>query len=118
MSRKSTAITIMMIIITVKYHSHYDGPNRPHSPRRHMGGPEAPPAWRGGLNVTYRLGPGMAQAGWALNLEVHTYNARATTYDVVGVIRGSEEPGKKRVAGRERGLQRHPAQQGFACVSV
>lgn len=65
--------------------------------QRHMGGPEAPAEWRGGLDVTYRLGPGMAEAGWTLGLEVHTHNARATTYDVVGVIRGSEEPGKRKV---------------------
>ncbi|XP_047497412.1 N-acetylated-alpha-linked acidic dipeptidase 2-like isoform X1 [Penaeus chinensis] len=69
---------------------------------RHMGGPEAPAEWRGGLNVTYRLGPGMAQAGWTLNLEVHTHNARATTYDVVGVIRGSEEPDRYVILGNHR----------------
>ncbi|XP_042894430.1 putative N-acetylated-alpha-linked acidic dipeptidase isoform X2 [Penaeus japonicus] len=69
---------------------------------RHMGGPEAPAEWRGGLDVTYRLGPGMAEAGWTLGLEVHTHNARATTYDVVGVIRGSEEPDRYVILGNHR----------------
>ena len=29
-----------------------------------MGGPEAPPAWRGSLNVTYRIGPQLRIPGW------------------------------------------------------
>ena len=31
---------------------------------RDMTGPEVPPGWSGGLNITYRLGPGFANADW------------------------------------------------------
>jgi len=28
-----------------------------------MGGPQVPEDWRGGLNITYRIGPGFKQNG-------------------------------------------------------
>lgn len=63
--------------------------------RSRMNGDEAPEEWRGGLNVTYRLGPGFQEAGWQTHLQVHTHNVRTTTYNVVATIRGSEEPGTR-----------------------
>lgn len=59
-----------------------------------MGGEEVPSSWQGGLNVTYRFGPGLEQTGWTTNLEVNNANTMGTTHNVVGVIKGREEPGK------------------------
>lgn len=58
-----------------------------------MGGVAAPEEWQGGLNLTYRLGPELQEAGWAVKLEVHTRNVRTTIYNVVAIMWGSEEPG-------------------------
>ncbi|ROT78135.1 hypothetical protein C7M84_003149 [Penaeus vannamei] len=67
-----------------------------------MDGDEAPEEWRGGLNVTYRLGPGFQEAGWQTHLQVHTHNVRTTTYNVVATIRGSEEPDRYVILGNHR----------------
>jgi N-acetylated-alpha-linked acidic dipeptidase len=38
-----------------------------------MGGPEVPADWRGGLNLTYRIGPGFRQGqGQKLQLDVQS----------------------------------------------
>lgn len=29
-----------------------------------LAGPEVPASWRGGLNITYRLGPNLRESGW------------------------------------------------------
>ena len=51
-------------------------------------GPVAPPEWRGGLPITYRLGPGSAQAH--LKLE---FNWNQTPlYDVISTLKGSTFP--------------------------
>lgn len=57
-----------------------------------MGGTPAPPEWQGGLNVTYKLGPGFLKNEFSLNLDVNNQNAHTITYNVVGVIKGSVEP--------------------------
>lgn len=35
-----------------------------------MKGPAAPDAWQGGINVTYKLGPGFRNANWYVNYEL------------------------------------------------
>jgi N-acetylated-alpha-linked acidic dipeptidase len=55
---------------------------------RHLGGPEAPAAWRGGLGVPYRVGPGPARARLVIDAAFET---RSIT-NVIGVLRGSDEP--------------------------
>jgi N-acetylated-alpha-linked acidic dipeptidase len=51
-------------------------------------GPVAPPAWRGALPLTYRLGPGPARVRIKLEFEWKVEPA----YNVVAMLRGSELP--------------------------
>jgi N-acetylated-alpha-linked acidic dipeptidase len=53
-----------------------------------MGGPVAPPAWRGNLPITYHMGPGPAR----VHLRVRSDWATKTLYDVIATIQGSESP--------------------------
>ena len=53
-----------------------------------LGGPVAPPAWRGGLGMTYRIGPGPAK----VHLKVKANWDLKTIYDVIGKIPGSTNP--------------------------
>ena len=55
---------------------------------RALGGPVAPPAWRGGLPLTYHLGPGPA----AVDLEVASTWELQPAYNVIGRLAGSEAP--------------------------
>lgn len=64
-----------------------------------MGGPAAPEKWQGSLNVTYNIGPGLRESGWSLNLDVNNNNTMTTTYNVVGVMTGQEEPDRYVVLG-------------------
>ena len=48
----------------------------------------APPAWRGGLPITYHLGPGPAR----VHLKVLSDWNQKTLYDVIATVRGAEEP--------------------------
>jgi N-acetylated-alpha-linked acidic dipeptidase len=53
-----------------------------------MTGPVAPDAWRGGLPITYRLGPGAAR----VHLKVDANWDTKTIYDVIAKIPGSTYP--------------------------
>jgi N-acetylated-alpha-linked acidic dipeptidase len=53
-----------------------------------LDGPVAPKAWRGGLAITYRPGPGPARA----HLMVKSDWSLKPLYDVIAVMRGSERP--------------------------
>ncbi len=53
-----------------------------------MGGPVAPPAWRGALPLTYHLGPGPARVHMKLAFNWDL----VTAHDVIAVMRGSERP--------------------------
>ncbi|XP_066938487.1 putative N-acetylated-alpha-linked acidic dipeptidase isoform X1 [Macrobrachium rosenbergii] len=57
-----------------------------------MEGETAPSDWQGGLNFTYRLGPGFQQKNLKVNLDVNNENTPTTTYNVIGIIKGSVEP--------------------------
>ncbi|XP_019647745.1 PREDICTED: N-acetylated-alpha-linked acidic dipeptidase 2-like [Branchiostoma belcheri] len=59
-----------------------------------MTGPEAPSLWRGGLNITYRLGPGLQASGRArkVRLTVNVNRDVRPIHNVIGVIRGRLEP--------------------------
>ncbi|XP_076052404.1 putative N-acetylated-alpha-linked acidic dipeptidase [Oratosquilla oratoria] len=67
-----------------------------------IGGPKAPQEWQGRLNVTYNLGPHLAREGWSVKLEVNNKKRMATTYNVIGLIRGSEEPDRYVIYGNHR----------------
>ena len=51
-------------------------------------GPVAPPAWRGGLPITYRLGPGSAQ----VHLKLEFDWKQTPLYDVIATLKGSIFP--------------------------
>jgi N-acetylated-alpha-linked acidic dipeptidase len=51
-------------------------------------GPVAPPAWRGGLPITYRLGPGSAQ----VHLKLEFDWKQTPLYDVIATLKGSTFP--------------------------
>jgi N-acetylated-alpha-linked acidic dipeptidase len=53
-----------------------------------LGGRAVPPGWRGGLPLTYHVGPGPAM----VHLKVLSEWNRKTVYDVIAKMRGSEEP--------------------------
>jgi N-acetylated-alpha-linked acidic dipeptidase len=53
-----------------------------------LGGRVAQPSWRGGLPLTYHVGPGPAQ----VHMKVLSEWTQKPIYDVVGKIRGSEAP--------------------------
>ena len=67
-----------------------------------MDGAEAPEDWRGALNATYRLGPQLRTSGWKVKLEVHNIRKLATTYNVIGFIRGRAEPDRYVIYGNHR----------------
>lgn len=71
---------------------------------RKISGPEANSTWQGGLNVTYRLGPGFIPpySNSKLKLHVRTYNERRMTHNVIGYIRGEHEPDRYVVLGNHR----------------
>ena len=53
-----------------------------------LGGPVAPDAWRGGLGITYHIGPGPAK----VHLKAQFNWDMKPIYDVIGRIPGSTEP--------------------------
>jgi N-acetylated-alpha-linked acidic dipeptidase len=65
---------------------------------RNLGGPMAPEAWRGGLPTTYRMGPGPATVRMRLRFD---WSVRPIV-NVIGILRGTEEPDKIVMAGGHR----------------
>ena len=53
-----------------------------------LAGPVAPEAWRGGLPLTYHLGPGPT----SVHLKIESDWTRKTLYDVIGKIQGRDFP--------------------------
>jgi N-acetylated-alpha-linked acidic dipeptidase len=53
-----------------------------------LGGRVAPSSWRGGLPLTYHLGPGPAK----VHLKVLSDWSQKTLYDIIATIRGAQEP--------------------------
>jgi N-acetylated-alpha-linked acidic dipeptidase len=60
-----------------------------------LGGVVAPEGWRGGLPLTYHVGPGPAK----VHLKVLSNWGQKTIYDVIAKIRGSDEPDRWIVRG-------------------
>ncbi len=54
----------------------------------HLGGPVAPPDWRGALGFTYHIGPGPAMAHFKLDFD----NSTRPLHDVIATIPGSAYP--------------------------
>ncbi|KAK7115718.1 N-acetylated-alpha-linked acidic dipeptidase 2-like [Littorina saxatilis] len=58
-----------------------------------MGGPDAPEDWQGGLNFTYRIGPGfLDQNNSTVRVIVNNNNEVRPVHNVIGYIKGKEEP--------------------------
>jgi N-acetylated-alpha-linked acidic dipeptidase len=55
---------------------------------RSLEGPVAPEAWRGGLPITYHLGPGPA----TIHLQLEFDWKLVTAYDVIAKLRGAQQP--------------------------
>ncbi|XP_063807477.1 N-acetylated-alpha-linked acidic dipeptidase 2-like isoform X2 [Pseudophryne corroboree] len=69
-----------------------------------MGGPAPPSFWKGKLNVTYNVGPGFLTkfSNRQVRMHVHTNNEITRIYDVIGTIRGAEEPDRYIILGGHR----------------
>ena len=60
-----------------------------------LGGRVAPAGWRGGLPLTYHVGPGAAK----VHLQVRSDWGQKTLYDVIATLRGAQEPDRWIVRG-------------------
>jgi N-acetylated-alpha-linked acidic dipeptidase len=69
-------------------------------------GPVAPSAWRGGLPITYHVGPGPATVRVAVKCSWEI----KTIYDVIGVLEGSEFPSEWIIRGNHHDAWVHGAQ--------
>jgi N-acetylated-alpha-linked acidic dipeptidase len=63
-----------------------------------LGGPVAPPRWRGALPITYHIGPGAAQ----VHLAISSDWSLKPLYDVIAKIPGRESPNEWVVRGNHR----------------
>lgn len=63
-----------------------------------LGGPVAPPEWRGALPLTYHIGPGPAK----VRLFIKSDWSLKPAYDVIAKIRGSQAPDEWIVRGNHR----------------
>jgi N-acetylated-alpha-linked acidic dipeptidase len=57
----------------------------------HLGGPAVPEGWQGGLPLTYHVGPGPSR----VRLRIAASFETRPIHNVVGVLRGREEPGRQ-----------------------
>ena len=53
----------------------------------------APSKWIGKLEAPYNIGPNLRNVGWKLRLNVSTKNEIRTTFNTIGILRGSVEDG-------------------------
>ena len=60
-----------------------------------LAGPAVPEGWQGGLPLTYHVGPGPSR----LHLKIEASFETRTITDVIGVLRGSDEPDRQIVLG-------------------
>ncbi|XP_041438661.1 putative N-acetylated-alpha-linked acidic dipeptidase isoform X2 [Xenopus laevis] len=72
---------------------------------RFMGGmPPPDQSWIGGLNVSYNIGPGYNESHklQKVRMSIHTFNEIRRVYNVIGTIRGAEEPDRYVILGGHR----------------
>nr|XP_039259813.1 N-acetylated-alpha-linked acidic dipeptidase 2-like isoform X1 [Styela clava] len=70
-----------------------------------MGGAAVPNEWKGGLNITYKLGPGFEEAlneTSKIKMHVTTKNQRAIVHNIFGYITGHKEPDRYVLIGNHR----------------
>jgi N-acetylated-alpha-linked acidic dipeptidase len=63
-----------------------------------LAGPESPRDWQGALPFTYHVGPGPAKVHMVLKQNYHW----ATMYDVIGMVKGSQNPEQWVLSGNHR----------------
>ncbi|XP_032228690.2 glutamate carboxypeptidase 2 [Nematostella vectensis] len=66
-----------------------------------MAGSAVPKEWRGSLDISYNLGPGLTN-NMRVKLEVHNELEIKTIYNVIGTIYGQEEPDRYVLMGNHR----------------
>ncbi|XP_033116907.1 N-acetylated-alpha-linked acidic dipeptidase 2-like [Anneissia japonica] len=86
-----------------------------------MKGKEKPTWWSGGLNITYKIGPGFAAPynNFRVRILINSKLIRKWTYNVVGYIRGEVEPDRYVLIGNHRDswvLGSVDAKSGTACL--
>ncbi|KAL3881371.1 hypothetical protein ACJMK2_027819 [Sinanodonta woodiana] len=59
---------------------------------RDLDGPAVPDDWKGGLNITYRIGPGFINTTRKVKLTVNNYLTVVTLENIIGIITGNVEP--------------------------
>ncbi|KAK1785810.1 hypothetical protein P4O66_003187 [Electrophorus voltai] len=71
---------------------------------KNMGGTASPPDWKGALNVSYNIGPGFSDEFKQnkVRMTIHTYNQVTRIYNVIGKIRGAQEPDRYVILGGHR----------------
>ena len=77
-------------------------------------GPVAPADWRGGLDLTYRIGPGPAKVHLAMKSDWDT----KTLYDVIAKIPGSEYPDEWVIRGNHHDAWVNGAEDPISGTSV
>jgi N-acetylated-alpha-linked acidic dipeptidase len=80
-----------------------------------IGGEEAPEAWQGALPVKYRLGSGAAK----VHIRVRMRNPVSRIYNVIGTIRGTQNPDETVLVGNHRDawvFGGHDPSSGTACL--
>ena len=65
-------------------------------------GNEVPSDWKGGLDITYRLGPNFAQKDVKIELVINNKLEVKSIYNVIGTIYGKEEPDRYVLMGNHR----------------
>ncbi|XP_063958834.1 putative N-acetylated-alpha-linked acidic dipeptidase isoform X1 [Lytechinus pictus] len=67
-----------------------------------LAGDEVPDDWKGGLNITYRFGPGFTNPNRKVKMSIHTSREIRTIYNVISVINGAVEPDRYVLLGNHR----------------
>ncbi|MGH0176133.1 UNVERIFIED_CONTAM: hypothetical protein FKN15_015840 [Acipenser sinensis] len=69
-----------------------------------MGGQAPPEGWKGGLNISYNIGPGFIETFNTTKVKMHIYTNNKVTriYNVIGKIRGATEPDRYVILGGHR----------------
>ncbi|XP_046656100.1 N-acetylated-alpha-linked acidic dipeptidase 2-like [Daphnia pulicaria] len=62
----------------------------------------APTKWIGKMDAPYSLGPSLRNPGWRVRLDVSTVNERRTTFNTIGILRGSVEDDRYVLLGNHR----------------
>ena len=68
----------------------------------HVAGNEVPPLWLGTLNVSYKFGPGFTNPNTTVRLRVNNKLVPKSIYNVIGTIKGHEEPDRYVLVGNHR----------------